>query len=99
LKIYAVSIGASIYHYRDKLNREIDIVIQLNDGSWGAFEVKLGNSQIDEAAKKLLKIQKIFEDDPKVEAPSILVVITGQANMSYTREDGVMVVPIYALKN
>ena len=99
LKIYAESIGASIYHYRDKLNREIDIVIQLSDGRWGAFEVKLGNSQIDEAANNLIKLQKILENDSKADSPSILVIVSGQSNIAYTRKDGVMVVPIYALKN
>jgi len=99
LKIYAQSIGASIYHYRDSLSREIDVVIQLKDGRWGAFEIKLGNHQIDEAAKNLYKVRDYFINTLKVSGPSILVVISGQSNRAYTREDGVLVVPIYSLKN
>ena len=32
LKIYAESFGASLYHYQDYQNREIDAVIELSDG-------------------------------------------------------------------
>ena len=31
-------------------------------------------------------------------APSVLCVICGMTNMAYTREDGVVVIPITALK-
>lgn len=99
LKIYASSIGASVYHYRDSLNKEIDIVVQLKDGRWGAFEVKLGNYQIDEAAKNLIKVKDFFFNTSKTNGPSILVVVSGQANSAYRRKDGVYVVPIFALKN
>ena len=99
LKVYAESFGASVYHYRDKVGREIDMVIQLSDGRWGAFEIKLGNAQIDEAANNLIKLRDVFSKSSDISGPSILVVISGQSNFAYTREDGVMVIPIYALKN
>lgn len=43
--------------YRDGLNREIDAVVELADGRWGAFEIKLGVNQIDAAADSLLSLK------------------------------------------
>lgn len=97
LNIYAQALGGSLYHYRDALNREIDAVVELPDGRWGAFEIKLGANQIDGAAAGLLALKKDMEEDQSAIPPSILVVICGMSSFAYTRPDGVMVVPITAL--
>ncbi len=97
LKIYAESFGASLYHYQDYKNREIDAVVELPDGSWSAFEIKLGAQQIDVAAKNLLEIKKQFEDDPKGKPPAVLCVLCGLSRAAYRRPDGVFVVPITSL--
>ena len=99
LKIYAESFGASLYHYQDYDNKEIDAVIELKNGEWCAFEIKLGANQIDDAAKNLLEIDKKIRNDPKGKPPKILCVICGLSNAAYKRPDGVYVVPITALKN
>lgn len=99
LKIYAESFGASLYHYQDYQGREVDAVVELADGRWCAFEIKLGANQIDTAAASLLKIKEEFEKDPKGKAPVVLGVICGLANAAYQRPDGVFVIPITALKN
>ena len=98
LKIYAESFGGTLYHYQDYRGREIDAVIELPDGQWCAFEIKLGANQIDAAAQSLLNIQKEFADDPKGKPPAALCVLCGMANAAYCRPDGVFVVPITALK-
>ncbi len=95
LKIF----GASLYHYQDYQEREIDAVIQMPDGTWGAFEIKLGANQIDAAAKGLLSLKESFEKDPKGKPPKFLCVICGMSNAAYQRADGVYVIPITALKN
>lgn len=98
LRIYAESFGAQLFHYQDYANREIDAVIELKDGNWCAFEVKLGANQIDKAAQSLIEIRdKIRADGGK--APEVLCVICGLSNAAYQRPDGVFVVPITALKN
>ena len=98
LKIYAESFRANLYHYQDYKDREIDAVVELENGEWCAFEIKLGANQIDEASENLLKIKdEIKEENGKV--PKILCVICGLANAAYKRPDGVYVVPITALKN
>ena len=98
LKIYAESFGANLYHYQDYRNQEIDAIIELPEGNWCAFEIKLGANQIDAAAANLLTIKKQFEEDPKGKPPAVLCVICGMSNAAYRRPDGVFVVPITALK-
>lgn len=98
LKIYAESFGANLYHYQDYLNQEIDAVIEMNDGTWCAFEIKLGANQIDAAAENLLRISRQIESDPGGTPPAVLCVICGMSNAAYQRPDGVYVVPVTALK-
>ena len=99
LRIYAESFGASLYHYQDYKSQEIDAVIELSDGQWCAFEIKLGANQIDAAAVNLLEIKNQITDDAKGKPPAVLCVLCGMANAAYQRPDGVFVVPITALKN
>ena len=99
LRIYAESFGANLYHYQDYKDNEIDAVVELPDGEWCAFEIKLGANQIDAAAGNLLEIKKQFENDPKGKPPAVLCVICGLSNAAYKRPDGVFVVPVTALKD
>ena len=87
------------YHYQDYNNKKIDAVIELPDGQWCAFEIKLGAHQIDAAADNLNKIRSQIDQDPKGKAPSVCCVLCGMSNAAYRRPDGVFVVPITALKN
>ena len=96
LRIYAESFGAGLYHYQDYKNREIDAVIELPDGQWCAFEIKLGANQIDSAADNLLKIKRQMEAE-EGNPPAVLCVLCGLSNAAYQRADGVLVVPITAL--
>ena len=98
LKIYAESFGANLYHYQDYNNKEIDAVVELKDGKWCAFEIKLGANQIDKAATELVALRNGIEKNGGV-SPSVLCVICGLSNAAYVRPDGVFVVPITALKN
>ena len=92
LSIYAQSFGAKLFHYQDYKNNEIDAVIELEDGEWCAFEIKLGANKIDDAANNLMKVYKdIVEHGGK--PPKIML------NVAYQRPDGIYVVPITALKN
>ena len=98
LKIYAESFDANLYHYQDYNNREIDAVVELPNGKWIAFEIKLGANQIDDAAKNLIKIKNEIEGDEKGNPPTVLCVICGMSSAAYCREDGVYVVSITALR-
>ena len=99
LKIYAESIGGKVYHYKHHdTNHELDAVVELEDGKWIAIEIKLGANQIDQAASGLLKINNYFVKNDESRKPNALVIICGLSNSYYKREDGVIVVPIHALK-
>ncbi len=99
LRIYAQSFGGELYHYQDYKNREIDAVVELPDGQWCAFEIKLGANQIDAAVENLLAIKRQMEEDPKGKPPGVLCVLCGLTNAAYRRSDGVFVIPITALKD
>ena len=98
LKIYAESFGANVFHYQDYNGREIDAVIELKDGTWCAFEIKLGANQIEKAAFDLLSLKNSLAACGGI-PPAVLCVICGMSNAAYVRPDGVFVVPITALKN
>ena len=55
LLTYASALGAQVYNYQDYSNREVDAVVEMEDGRWGAFEIKLGANQIDKAAAGIRK--------------------------------------------
>jgi hypothetical protein len=99
LKIYAEAFDAEVYHYQDYNGREIDAVIQLPEGEWCAFEIKLGANQIDAAAQNLLNIHKEITTEKDGKPAKILCVLCGLSNAAYQRPDGVYVVPITALKD
>lgn len=97
LSVYAQSFGAKLFHYQDYKNNEIDAVIELENGDWCAFEIKLGAKKIDEGADNLIKVcQDIEAHGGKL--PKVKCVICGLSNAAYQRPDGVYVVPITALK-
>ena len=98
LEIYAQSFGGKLFHYQDYNNNEIDAIIELNDGEWCAFEIKLGANKIEEAAKNLTKVcDDIVKNGGK--APKIKCIICGLSNAAYKRPDGIFVVPLTSLKN
>jgi predicted AAA+ superfamily ATPase len=97
LRIYAESLDGNVFHYRDKSGLEIDAVIQLADGRWGAAEVKMGAGEIEDAAANLLKLQQIV-DTEKMNEPSFLMVLTG-TEYAFQMKNGVWVAPIGCLKD
>ena len=97
LRIYAESIDGSIYHYRDKSGLEIDAIVQLADGRWGAVEVKLGAGELDKACNNLLKLNRVIETG-KMGVPSFLMVLTG-TEYAFQMKNGIWVVPLGCLKN
>jgi predicted AAA+ superfamily ATPase len=97
LRVYAESIDGNVYHYRDKNGLEIDAIIQLADGRWGAIEIKMGGSEIEEASEKLLKLKKVI-DTAKMNDPSFLMVLTG-TEYAFRMKNNVFVVPLGCLKN
>ncbi|MCL2665671.1 MAG: DUF4143 domain-containing protein [Defluviitaleaceae bacterium] len=95
LRIYADDGDGKIFHYRDSRGLEIDAVIEYADGTWGAFEIKLGIGAADAAAANLKKFAEKIETG-KTKSPAALTVITANG-FAHKRQDGVNVVPISSL--
>ncbi|QVK06041.1 ATP-binding protein [Mycoplasma mycoides] len=99
LKVYAQANDAKVYHYQDYLDNELDAIIEFKNGEWCAIEIKLGLNQVEQAAKQLNKaIDAITRSKNK--PPINKCIIVGFGNLVYKRkEDGIIVIPINALKD
>ncbi|MBW6464779.1 MAG: DUF4143 domain-containing protein [Firmicutes bacterium] len=96
LRVFAEALDGTLYHYRDKTGLECDAVVHLRNGSYALIEAKLGGSEIEDAARKLLLLQSKI-DTNRMKAPSFLMVLT-VTEYGYRREDGVYVVPVGCIK-
>lgn len=95
LRIYAESIDAKLYHYRENnTGIEVDAIVEIADGEYGAIEIKLGSNQEEEAATNLKKFYDSVEIKPK-----FMCIICGLYDAVVKRPDGIYVLPITALKN
>ncbi len=95
LRVYAQATDARVLQYRDSHGLEVDAIVEVADGRWAAFEVKLGAGQIDQAVANLERFAKQIDTD-KCGSPTALGVIVG-TGYGYVRKDGIMVIPIGAL--
>ncbi len=98
LTVYANSLGGTLSHYRDNAGLECDAVVHLEDGRWGAIEIKLGGDElIEHGAKTLKTLRKKIAKKSDEKAPSFLMVLTAVGG-AYRRDDGVLVAPINLLR-
>jgi len=97
LRVYADSLNGRVYYYRDKQDNEIDAVIELSDGRWGAVEIKMGGNEEESAARNLLKFKKNV-DSERMGEPSFLAILTA-TQIAYQRDDSVWVIPLGCLKD
>ncbi len=94
LKIYAESIGAKLYHYRENdTGLEVDAIVEIADGEYGAIEIKLGANKEEEAAASLKRFYELVDVKPK-----FMCIICGLYDAVVKRPDGIYVLPITALK-
>ncbi len=104
LKVYSSASDGHISYYNDRYGLEADAVLRLSDGRYALIEVKLGQSEVDEGAKHLNKIDNLVNEYNKTEKqvplrpPDLKIVITG-TQYGYKREDGVFVIPIGCLRD
>ena len=98
LKVYSEVLNGNVFYYRDSNNLECDAIVHLDNGKWGAIEIKLGGNDAEEAAaKSLLKLVDNI-DVEEMNKPSFLMILTA-TKYAYKREDGVLVVPLGCLKD
>lgn len=103
LDVYARALPDSPAHplryYHDDSDLEVDAIVERADGSWGAFEIKLSEQKVPEAAANLIRLRdKLMRDSlGRTPKPSFLAVLLGTGEAAYRRQDGVYVIPIRAL--
>ncbi len=95
LRIYAKATDAEVFHYREKGGLEVDAIVEARAGHWAAFEIKLGEARVDEAARNLLALARRVDTERMGEPRALGVIVS--SGYGYTREDGVQVIPIGAL--
>ncbi len=95
LMVFASALGGEVRHYRDSNGKEIDAVVTLPDGRWGAVEVKLGGSQMLTGVESLRKVIEQI-DTSAVGEPSFRLVVTGTGPI-LTTDDGTVISPLGGL--
>lgn len=104
LKAYSMPLGGTISYYHDRYDLEADAVLHLEDGRYALIEFKLGSRETEEGAEHLKEIKHLVQEHNKTEIqiklrePDLMMIITG-GEMSYTRPDGVKVIPLSCLKD
>lgn len=92
--------GNRIAYYRDDKGLEVDIIIELADGRWGAIEIKLSDLKVtDDNAAKLESFRRKICGNPQAQVrdPEFMMFLTGRGHKAYRRSDGILVVPIATL--
>jgi predicted AAA+ superfamily ATPase len=95
LRVLAQALDGEVFHYRDNYGVEVDAIVQLRNGRWGAIEIKLGQGQVEAAASSLLRFRSQL-DIGRTGEPAFLAVVCG-SGYGYRRADGISVVPAGSL--
>lgn len=95
LRIFSELCGGRIYHYRDKAGREADAIVELDDGRWATFEVKLGQRQIPAAQASLTAF--VADIDTARTPPPVLTAIITADGPIMQLPDGAITFPLNAL--
>lgn len=91
LSVLVEPLGGRVYHYRDSNGHEIDAVVELPDGRWGAIEIKLGERQVPQGAATLAKAVAQIDSEP-----AFRLVLTALGG-TYCLDDGTVTCSLAAL--
>ncbi|MDR0523539.1 MAG: DUF4143 domain-containing protein [Candidatus Methanoplasma sp.] len=96
LCIYVADLGGEVCYYSDNSGLEVDFVIQLKDGRWGAIEAKMGTSEFEKATRNLNRLRDKMVSGGLRE-PSFLMILNVTGQIAIRREDGIIEAPIDCL--
>jgi hypothetical protein len=88
-------------YYRDSDGLEVDAIIELRDGRWAAFEIKLGEDKAEAGIKSLERLRRKIALNPAARNrdPEFMAVLVGAGSFARRdRETGVYVLPLAALR-
>ena len=103
LRIYSSVLAQAAFdpvmHYRDSDNLEVDAIIELRDGRWAAFEIKLGENGVQKGIDNLIRLKKKVGANPLARnpEPAFMAVLVGVTEFCRKTPEGVYVIPITEL--
>lgn len=103
LRVYASALGQIpeplVGYYADSDGLEVDAIIELSDGRWGAFEIKLSDVKVPQAEKSLIRLKEKIAANPAAQnkEPAFLAILVGKAEFARQLPSGVYVIPITSL--
>ncbi|GHT78273.1 ATPase [Actinomycetota bacterium] len=97
LLVYSSLFDATIHHYHDEDGVEVDAIVELKSGEYGAIEIKLNAGHENLAAEQLALFKNKMRKKG-AELPKFSLIITG-GGLAYQRDDGIFVVPITCLRD
>lgn len=98
LRVYMDALFGSVSHYLDAGGLECDAVVHMRNGRYGLVEIKLGGKELIERGAATLKKLASRIDTVKMAGPAFMMVLTATGDFAYSREDGIVVCPVSALK-
>lgn len=98
LSVYAESMGAELKHYRDSSGLEVDAIVKMPNGDYGAVEIKIASEKnIKDGIASLNSFSKKIKNS-NLKEPSFRMILTSHG-VSRKTEDGIFIVPINLLKD
>lgn len=90
---------ARVCYYGDDTGLEVDFVLQMPDGRWGAIEVKLAENKVPDGVANLLRLRDLAAKNAaqRMPPPSFLMVLVGRGSYAHGTPEGVRVVPVATL--
>jgi len=95
LRVYAQATEAEVFHYREKGGLEVDAIVEMDDGRWAAFEVKLGERWVEDGANSLRRLAHRMRRGGRGKPAALAVVLPG--GYGYVGGGDVGVIPIGSL--
>jgi hypothetical protein len=96
----ALPAAGPLSYYRDSRGLEVDAIIELNNGAWAAFEVKLGAPGVPAAVDALTRLRKKVQENPAARnpQPAFMAVLVGAGDyIQYLKEENIYVIPFACL--
>ena len=98
LSVYAESFGAELRHYRDSSGLEVDAIVKLPNGEYGAVEIKIASEKnISDGINSLNAFSKKMKEN-ELKSPCFKMILTSHGYCKKT-DDNIYIVPINLLKN
>lgn len=98
LSVYAQASKAKLKHYRDSSGQEIDAVIEMPNGEYGAIEIKISSEDnINKGIKSLNSFENKMKNS-RLKTPVFKMILTSHGSC-YKTNDNIYIIPINFLKD